>query len=405
MTATDGEVLGITRICGDEDDRGKWNLVILGDGYTRDDLDHGRYADDANGFVEAFFATEPFDRLAARINVHRVDVRSDEGGAAEPTACNLSGANPSTFFDSTFCSWWGNERLERLLTVDTARAIETAESMLPQTTQVLVMVNSTRYGGSGGAIAVCSMNPQAFRVAIHEIGHVFGLADEYDEDGGATPIDEPLEPNVTIDATPANKWGDLMTSPMPYQGNPHCAGFSPPAAIALPGDVGAFEGASYSPCGVFRPSQTCCMREVREPFCRVCVRAIECAFDIGDTPTGGTSVVPTLVFDDLPDGIFDEDVVTLEGILVPEPHDDTLCRLYLDPWLKEFLVFRRDQVVHFIPGADRPDRRTLLWVKSAADVDQVFRTSAGALASGSASPQGAYSAPSGPKPPPPKWPK
>ena len=45
---------------------------------------------------------------------------------------------------------------------------------------MLVLVNSTKYGGSGGTFSVASTDPSAAQVAVHEIGHSFGnLRDEY----------------------------------------------------------------------------------------------------------------------------------------------------------------------------------------------------------------------------------
>ena len=45
---------------------------------------------------------------------------------------------------------------------------------------ILVIVNDTEYGGSGGSVAVSSIHPAAVEIILHELGHSFGLlADEY----------------------------------------------------------------------------------------------------------------------------------------------------------------------------------------------------------------------------------
>ena len=45
---------------------------------------------------------------------------------------------------------------------------------------MLVVVNSTIYGGSGGGVGTYSLANGATEIGIHEMGHTaFGLADEY----------------------------------------------------------------------------------------------------------------------------------------------------------------------------------------------------------------------------------
>jgi hypothetical protein len=43
-----------------------------------------------------------------------------------------------------------------------------------------MIVNSDQFGGTGGAVPVCSVAGGAVDIALHEMGHsYFGLADEY----------------------------------------------------------------------------------------------------------------------------------------------------------------------------------------------------------------------------------
>ncbi len=267
------------------DPQDKWNLVVLGDGYRACQLAdfHGH----VEGFADTLKATPPFDAMWSAINVYRVDVTSPDCGADDPhdpTDCKEgTGAHPTTYFNASFCSLWGGQRLDRLLTVDSETATYLANVRLQQTHQALVIVNSSKYGGSGGGVAVCSVAPEAFKVAIHEIGHsAFQLADEYEEPHFAAPTGEPQEPNITISASRTNaKWGDLIQqeTPVPSSRNPGCVpGFEGPAAAAdaVGADaVGAFEGAGSSLCGVFRPAARCRMRELNDLFCPVCKRVIE----------------------------------------------------------------------------------------------------------------------------------
>lgn len=271
-----GTVGALAQVVNNGDPKRKWNLVVLGDGYRGSELAqfHGHVKD----FADTLKATPPFNAMWSAINVYSVDVTSPDSGADDPTDCGGTGANPTTYFNASFCSRWQGQRLDRLLTVNSTKATNIANGMLQQKHQALVIVNSTKYGGAGGGVAVCSVAPEAFKIAIHEIGHsAFQLADEYDEPHLAAPAGEPMQPNVTISTSRANgKWGDLIqqATPVPSSRNPGCG--PGPEGPAAPADaVGAFEGAGHSGCGVFRPAATCRMRMLNDPFCSVCKRVIE----------------------------------------------------------------------------------------------------------------------------------
>jgi hypothetical protein len=46
---------------------------------------------------------------------------------------------------------------------------------------IMVMVNTTEYGGSGGDVATFSLAAGAQEIGLHEMGHTaFGFADEYE---------------------------------------------------------------------------------------------------------------------------------------------------------------------------------------------------------------------------------
>ncbi len=62
-----------------------------------------------------------------------------------------------------------NDRIEEIL-----------KTNIPNYTQVVVLVNSPFYGGSGGKWATSTVNFKSNDIAVHEIGHSFAqLADEY----------------------------------------------------------------------------------------------------------------------------------------------------------------------------------------------------------------------------------
>ena len=279
MTTADGTVIGTTKILDNGTPSRRWNLVLMGDGYQTTQM--GQYANDAQRFVDTLIATPPFDVLQEAINVYRVDVTSTDSGADDPTGCGGPGTTARTYFDASFC----NSGIRRLLVANSGTALGLAAAQVPEWHMIMVIVNSTVYGGSGGSIAVYSLAPGAEEIALHEMGHTaFGLADEYeyfagcgvDTDRNNHPGVEPAEPNVTTNSNRSTiKWRYfiLPTTPVPTTSNPNCTQCDPRTGPPppLPADVvGAFEGAHYFHCGAFRPQFNCRMRALNNGFCAVC---------------------------------------------------------------------------------------------------------------------------------------
>ncbi|HET7436923.1 MAG TPA: M64 family metallopeptidase [Thermoanaerobaculia bacterium] len=151
----------------------------------------------------------------------------------------------------------------------------------------LLMVNSDTYGSSGGHVPVFSTAPTAFEIALHEMGHShFGLADEYPFPDGATKEGpgqhrpaEPTEPNVTATLEPL-KWQAYVTAgiSIPTTSNPDCSSYDSQPNPYAPQTVGAYEGAKYLRCGLYRPQYDCRMRTLGQPFCAICQQAIRRVF-------------------------------------------------------------------------------------------------------------------------------
>jgi hypothetical protein len=149
----------------------------------------------------------------------------------------------------------------------------------------VVIVNSTIWGGAGGSIATSCIAGGWENVVLHELGHAaFGLADEYEYWAGCG-VDvghdnytggEPSQPNVTTNTNRATiKWGDLIlaTTPLPTTSNADCSVCDPQANPFPPDTVGAYEGAKYYHCGIYRPQYNCMMRNLTS-FCAVCQEQI-----------------------------------------------------------------------------------------------------------------------------------
>ncbi len=232
------------------------DVVILGDGYTAADITSGKYATDIEMFVQRVFAQEPYLEYQAYFNVRRVDVTSLESGSDHPEATVPTAKN--TALDGTYnCSG-----IARLVCVNLTKVNEVlSRSSLAPTEKdiILVVVNDTTYGGSGGSIAVSSTNDASAEIILHELGHSFGqLADEY---GGPPPpscnsVVEPAAVNATR-ATTRNtiKWNQWIDAGTPI-----------PTQSFINGVPGLYQGAAYCDAGLYRPTFDSKMRSLNRPF-------------------------------------------------------------------------------------------------------------------------------------------
>lgn len=280
MGTSDGTVLGTTKVVDHGADESKWCLLIAGDGFTSSEQSAFQSAvDDLVVYLE--------DHLTGavnweKVNVIRLDVESDESGVDSP---NCDGTTVDTYFDASLCS----KNLDRALTVNETVAIDTANAQFPEWDAMLVLCNTTVYGGAErGGVGASSLDPsQGKDIAMHELGHcAFGLADEYnyikgcDHDGGAgddlgaqdiypNASGEPVEPNVTND-TFTLKWASLVATgtSIPTTTNADCTECDP--QLSPDGIVGAFEGAYHYHCNIWRPEFNCKMRQIAQPYCAVC---------------------------------------------------------------------------------------------------------------------------------------
>ncbi|AIM38808.1 hypothetical protein KO02_20470 [Sphingobacterium sp. ML3W] len=242
------------------------NLVILGDGYTEDELVY--FEEDAKRFTDYFFQTEPFRQYSNYFNVFAIKTPSPESGATHvgnasdcvhgdmdlsqyPARYNMFTkkyavpiASPNTIFGSSF----DNGGLHRLVVPQKYDVIEKVlKEHIPNYTQVVILVNSPFYGGSGGKYATATVNFMSNDIAVHEIGHSFAiLADEYWA-GNQYAIEGP---NRTQETDPTKvPWKQWVGT----QG------------------VGVYSyGGEGSKSNWFRPHEFCKMQYLVAPFCAVC---------------------------------------------------------------------------------------------------------------------------------------
>ncbi len=279
------------------------HLVVLGDGYREDQ--QGKFRQHVDEFIEKL---ENDDGIAPHFgawNVHMVESISVDSGIDDDFAFD--------FRDTAYGAGYFCASIQRLICADSLKVIETAFSEYPDFHQIILIVNDTRYGGSGGQFSVAS---SAYpEVSLHELGHSFaGLADEY--------VDETipkLSPSSYTEGRYANisKFDDPLVVPWAHW-----------LALEDNTEVGIFEGAFYQATDFYRATADSRMRSYNRPFGPVnseqwALRVYETAKAVIDfSPVAGVLTVPSgqeQEFRVVP--ILDESVQritwTLDGKLVP----------------------------------------------------------------------------------------
>jgi len=234
-----------------------WKLLILSEMFS-----------DATRFFDA--CTQLFDFVAARPPFNETAVKARFGIEAL-----FWKSGPGGLFKTEFKSEVPDDRR---CFGDAAIVRKFVKKADVRGNKVLVLIDSNRRGGAGGVqdspawSTIADLAGESWeQIALHELGHSLGLADEYVANGPGGPEPAALEPNVTRerDATKA-PWRDLRTRIEPH--DPTCpAGGAPPVGAGI---VGTFEGARYLAANRYRPSFDCLMNHTNAPFCAVCRREI-----------------------------------------------------------------------------------------------------------------------------------
>jgi hypothetical protein len=301
-------------IHGDGDPVHKVDLLMLGDGYARDELD--TFEAHARKMAAHLFSVSPFKERAGDFNVWALTVPVPVSGISRPSTGLHRASATGLRFDI-----FGSERYA--LSVDNRAWRELAQYAPYDAVEIIF--NSETYGGGGifGQFSTAAAgNDWADYLFVHEFGHHFaGLADEYYtsavayESGAGRP--EPWEPNATANTDRATlKWKHLAAAdtplPTPWpkaefetfqrsnqnkraelraQRRPEAemsALFTAEQAFAdrlFDGHasrhlVGAFEGANYQALGYYRPQLQCLMFSRHDAFCDVCRDAVDAIIDL-----------------------------------------------------------------------------------------------------------------------------
>ncbi|QIB41904.1 M64 family metallopeptidase [Streptomyces aureoverticillatus] len=235
----------------------KADVVFVGDGYTAAQQEDF-HADVRTKWAEVS-AVEPYRSYKNLFNVWAVDAHSRQSGVSgDPT----SDVRKDTALGSAFYC----DGIERLLCVDTNK-VEAYASKAADPDLVIVLSNSTKYGGAGynditspsgydGIATGSSDHAQSSQVVVHETGHSLGkLADEYVyEEYGTYTGAEPWESNISKLTAPQltaqkKKWYRWIGQSSPDGGT-----------------VGAYEGGGYYPRGLYRPTENSIMRTLGREF-------------------------------------------------------------------------------------------------------------------------------------------
>jgi hypothetical protein len=286
----------------------KLDLVILGDGYTKAEME--KFKKDVKRLTGALLAAEPFKSHIKDINIRAIETPSEISGVNKP--------HPGVFKRSSLSVSYGSFDSERYVLGLDNRTIRDVASEVPYDFMVII-VNERTYGGGGIYnlyTTVSADNKYSEYIMVHELGHhMAALADEYYTSSTAYEKQEiktePWEKNVTALFDKNNlKWKDLVedNTPLPttwnktefdkfgyniqkkrdslrkakvpenlmeelfmYQYKTEDEFF---AKEKYKDKVGAFEGADYMEKGLYRPQIDCIMFTRHMKFCKVCENTI-----------------------------------------------------------------------------------------------------------------------------------
>jgi IgA Peptidase M64 len=260
--ATPGEADVVTiQLTGDPSQR--FNLVIVGDGYT--EAEQSEFRANVDKHLNVLWTIEPFKSYRSYVNVFAVEIESAESGVD----CDPSLTDPRRETPLNMGFWGGcdPQSVQRLLTVDGTAANRYAD-MVPGTTQanrqLLALGNSDTYGGAGGSNATASGgNALSALITPHELGHSLGgLDDEYDYlqrgvRGAPYKGGEPRSIHHTL--LTEDRMLDKQRKWWRWLGETSESG----------GVIGRYEGGLYSDAGVWKPSAHSMMRSLGYYFDQV----------------------------------------------------------------------------------------------------------------------------------------
>ena len=291
----------------------KVDIVILGDGYSKDEM--VKFRKDAARLSGYLMNAEPFKSRSNDFNIRAIETPGESSGVSKP--------HQGVFKRTPLSVHYGSFDSERYALTYDNQTIRDVASQVPYDLMV-IMINEKTYGGGGIYnlyTTVSADNKFAEYIMIHEMGHhIAALADEYYTSPVSYEVSkvkvEPWETNITALFDKTNlKWKELVEegTPLPTPWNKDefdKAGYAiqkerdslrkamvPETVIEdlfsrqmnqedvyfskekYKDKVGAFEGAGYLATGLYRPQVDCIMYTRHMTFCKVCRKSIERVID------------------------------------------------------------------------------------------------------------------------------
>lgn len=241
----------------------RFNLVVLGDGYTA--AEQAKFRQHMDKHLNVLWTIEPFKSYRSYINVYAVEIISAESGVDCDPA--LDSPRRNTPLDMGLWGGCNASSVQRLLTVNSTAVNAYADRVTGTTRanrQLLAIGNSDTYGGAGGANATATGgNALSALITPHELGHSLGgLQDEYDYLARGVRGDpytggEPSSAHHTLLTqqqmrTQQRKWWRWLGD-----------------ASESGGPIGRYESGMYAGSGVWRPSAHSMMKTLGYYFDQV----------------------------------------------------------------------------------------------------------------------------------------
>jgi hypothetical protein len=284
------------------------DIVVLGEGYTKNEMD--KFRKDAKKFAEVLLNNNAFSEFKDKFSIRAVETPSPDSGLNHP--------HQDIHTRSALSVTYGAFDSERYALGFDNKTIRNAASAVPYEYTAILM-NDSIYGGGGiYNLYITAAVDNAFQeyLFVHEFGHHFAdLADEYYTSSTAYEADakqlEPWELNVTANADPKTiKWKDILSPntpvPTPWdkkEYDKHSIATQKKRVemrkaktnekimeeffikkrdwdnnllsnMEYSDKVGAFEGAQYKSKGLYRSAANCIMFTRHNMFCPACKRAI-----------------------------------------------------------------------------------------------------------------------------------
>lgn len=236
----------------------KFNLCILGDGFSSSSTDQTNYQNYVTDVVLDMFRNRDVGpEIFNAVNIFRIDAISQDSGM---TLVNSSGGVTTarnTALEYRYSGNWNRCWMEKGPNSDTI-VNNLLASLCPQADQTIIILNTTGQGGCARGNSLAVTRTAGWNVLAHEVGHMFGrLGDEYQCNQGTAGCGpytspEPGAINLTI-STNRNSidWAEWIPSWRPVP--------TTSAQVAdTAEDVGIFPGATIGSgqwwTGIYRPS-------------------------------------------------------------------------------------------------------------------------------------------------------